>query len=768
MADDNTKELQKLNKEQAQTNKQLTSVQSSLNAMATALGAPPTSDPEEKKETKAANKAVLDTLKGILKATQVKAGEVGGGMLAGIKKMFTKYKKIIMSLLGVGLVAMFSQLDMKQVKAAWTAFKDAMHKVWEVLKPLGKAIKEWVTDNFLPNTVALLIAQFKIVGQLFDDVKAHFEGWEGKDWQEKVKAVIGSFGKLGTALANAAINVGDWALQLLGYDGKFSKDVKAKWEATFGETKEGGILSTVGGMFKSIGGLFLLGSVIGGKTGALLQAPIKLAILGGKKAVGLIPSLAKGITKALPAMGKASKFAGQLLGKVGLKGFGILGLAYSVGEGAFAAYKAYEKGGTVDEVWQAGISKFLTSVTLGIMSEKTANSWAKGITGFFGSVYDAMFGDKQKELTEKEIQEQRELRSGKKWNDMTPEQKRAEEARLRSEQTKRRRGGAASAVAKGDLVGIGAEIQSVYDEMDAANRRKENVPGERKQTLTKLKARLDQLKADEAAIYEAQQPKGIANVPAGAVTPAQVAGGPKGGGKIDWGFISDKEGGSKLEGYVPNPKGSKSGVTIATGFDLGARNKKDLEGLSPALRKKLNPYLGFQGKDAARLLGMAPLKITADEAKEIDQMSKGASTAKLKNEWNARAKKMGGQMFEDLSGAQKTVVASVGFQYGSLSKAPRFRNAAMSGNWSGAAHELDNFGDAYGSRRHSEAMYLRNDSGFRLASLQGAGGAGGAGGGSSNVSVTNINKGGTNATYAVTNDSHDTHKKVEETISVET
>ena len=187
---------------------------------------------------------------------------------------------------------------------------------------------------------------------------------------------------------------------------------------------------------------------------------------------------------------------------------------------------------------------------------------------------------------------------------------------------------------------------------------------------------------------------------------------------IDWGFISSKEGGSKLKGYVPDPDGSKSGVTIATGFDLGARTMNDLKGLSPELQAKLAPYLGLKKQDAVAALAQKPLNITAAEAKEIDKMSKGASTAKLKSEWNANAKKMGGKMFEDLTSAQKTVVASVGFQYGSLSKTPTFQKLAQGGNWSGAADELDNFGDNYSTRRESEAAYLRNNSGQLLSQAQ--------------------------------------------------
>ena len=38
---------------------------------------------------------------------------------------------------------------------------------------------------------------------------------------------------------------------------------------------------------------------------------------------------------------------------------------------------------------------------------------------------------------------------------------------------------------------------------------------------------------------------------------------------IDFNFISKLEGGRKTKGYVPDPEGSRSGVTIATGVDLG-------------------------------------------------------------------------------------------------------------------------------------------------------------------------------------------------------
>ncbi len=68
---------------------------------------------------------------------------------------------------------------------------------------------------------------------------------------------------------------------------------------------------------------------------------------------------------------------------------------------------------------------------------------------------------------------------------------------------------------------------------------------------------------------------------------------------IDHEFIGELEG-SRKKGYVPDPKNSKSGVTIATGFDLGARNIVDLRKLElPSdLITKLTPYLGMKKFEA--------------------------------------------------------------------------------------------------------------------------------------------------------------------------
>ena len=69
---------------------------------------------------------------------------------------------------------------------------------------------------------------------------------------------------------------------------------------------------------------------------------------------------------------------------------------------------------------------------------------------------------------------------------------------------------------------------------------------------------------------------------------------------IDFDFIKENEG-FELQGYVPVDKNNEplghSGVTIASGFDLGQRGPRDIKGFYKELKNKLFPYLVLQGKE---------------------------------------------------------------------------------------------------------------------------------------------------------------------------
>lgn len=179
---------------------------------------------------------------------------------------------------------------------------------------------------------------------------------------------------------------------------------------------------------------------------------------------------------------------------------------------------------------------------------------------------------------------------------------------------------------------------------------------------------------------------------------------------VDFGFIGKLEGGQWLNGYVPNPAGSQSGVTIATGFDLGARNANDLQnlGLPVALVNKLSRYCNKTRFIAKEYLTKNPLTITKEDADRIDTASKKSAFDTLVARYN-KAIPRTSQLphFEQLPGEAQTVIASVAFQYGDLAtRTPKFWKTVTEQRWQAAINELRNFNDAYGSRRGQEADLL--------------------------------------------------------------
>ena len=169
---------------------------------------------------------------------------------------------------------------------------------------------------------------------------------------------------------------------------------------------------------------------------------------------------------------------------------------------------------------------------------------------------------------------------------------------------------------------------------------------------------------------------------------------------INWDFILEQEG-FETTGYVPDAENSKSGVTIASGFDLGARKESDLKGLPEEIIELLKPFLGFTGVEASEI---APkLKVSDDQAKIINEFAKSTELAKLKTKWQNAT----GTNFDDLPTEQATVLTSVAFQYGDLeSRTPNFWKQTTGGDWVGAYKNLLNFGDRYTSRRLDEAQLL--------------------------------------------------------------
>ncbi|MDQ2096678.1 MAG: pesticin C-terminus-like muramidase [Tychonema bourrellyi B0820] len=177
--------------------------------------------------------------------------------------------------------------------------------------------------------------------------------------------------------------------------------------------------------------------------------------------------------------------------------------------------------------------------------------------------------------------------------------------------------------------------------------------------------------------------------------------------KIDWDFISVQEGGRRLTGYVPQLKiKHQSGVTIATGFDLGQHNKQELQNmeLPNNIIQKLEPYLDLKLIDAENALEKQGLTITEEEGKIIDKAVKKKQQEKVEKSYNNDSK----INFRDLPGEAQTVIASVAFQKGDLSIVwKKFWSAVTQQNWSEAVKVLQNAKDGYTNRRNAEANYLK-------------------------------------------------------------
>ena len=181
--------------------------------------------------------------------------------------------------------------------------------------------------------------------------------------------------------------------------------------------------------------------------------------------------------------------------------------------------------------------------------------------------------------------------------------------------------------------------------------------------------------------------------------------------RIDYSFISGREGGRATIAYVPAAAVSSSGITLATGFDLGQRSESDLVqlGLNGALVARLRPYLGVRGVAAQQLLAGSPLTISGADADDIDRAVMSEHVTRLEQKYimaTANTKRI---RFFNLPSEAQTVIASVAFQYGvNLDvRAPRFWRAVTAQDWPQAVSELRTFGDTYPTRRRLEADLLQ-------------------------------------------------------------
>jgi hypothetical protein len=182
---------------------------------------------------------------------------------------------------------------------------------------------------------------------------------------------------------------------------------------------------------------------------------------------------------------------------------------------------------------------------------------------------------------------------------------------------------------------------------------------------------------------------------------------------INWHFIEELEGAAVATGYVPLDKDGKplgkSGVTIASGVDLGQRSASDWQRLAihEATLEMIRPYCGVKGDAAVALLNERPLVLGEAHVAELDNCLRAEFLRTVSERFNSASGRVRGPTWDDLSDREQTVVMSVAWQYGTpWKRCPTFWGHATAGRWDDVIAELRDFGDAYPTRRGKEADYL--------------------------------------------------------------
>ena len=158
-------------------------------------------------------------------------------------------------------------------------------------------------------------------------------------------------------------------------------------------------------------------------------------------------------------------------------------------------------------------------------------------------------------------------------------------------------------------------------------------------------------------------------------------------------------------GYIPM---GASGVTIATGCDLGHRSAKEFSrwGLDPDIIQLYQPYLGLKKKAALEQLHQFPLTISLQSALETDRATHRGYLHEHVLPVYARHSSLA---FEDLPRQAQAVIMSLCFHLGptgASTGAPITFNALARGDWETASHELKTGFRRYPGRRRMEGQLL--------------------------------------------------------------
>lgn len=185
------------------------------------------------------------------------------------------------------------------------------------------------------------------------------------------------------------------------------------------------------------------------------------------------------------------------------------------------------------------------------------------------------------------------------------------------------------------------------------------------------------------------------------------------------------EGQRQTRGYIPARPGNfygnanqdperytaigASGVTIATGCDLGQTDAPTLRGygISSGTVNQLIPYIGKKRGQAIAKLAQLPLVVSPAAAAELDRC---VHQGYLDRYVRPAYEKAAGVIFDDLPVQAQAVIFSCCYQKGCGGVRrdwPRLWGYLTRQDWLGAAHELRHGFREYAGRRRIEGDLLR-------------------------------------------------------------
>ena len=185
----------------------------------------PKSSAEKDMEAKKTAEEQTGLLRSLAKGIGGGAMKGGMGLMGLLEKVIGgKLKLILMGIAG-GLMVLFSQLKLSQVKKMWEGFKDAIMAIWDFLAPIYKALWEWTKSVALPALVDAFMTQVGLIGELFSKLKERFSGFMEMSWSERIMAIFGAFGDIASYIGDTIKNLLVTAEKMLGGDGTFVTDL---------------------------------------------------------------------------------------------------------------------------------------------------------------------------------------------------------------------------------------------------------------------------------------------------------------------------------------------------------------------------------------------------------------------------------------------------------------------------------------------------------------------------------------------------------------